>query len=331
MRYELCENGYINKVFFGCHSGSCTLYEGIIPDGYETLEEWAEKANIRAYKIVNGNLVYDSAKDEELQKEYANCCLVVDDIRCKNLSPVSEKTVASGIGTSFGVTISKLKPQKIYTLSFIKSRISGVTISNAAIFGWSRIVFYNGDTELKTVANPNPTPYFPSGNVNYEYTFTTPDNCNKVIVYFDNNNGDDNYNTLVSKIQLEEGPTATYYVPYKVFGIESDTLYDNTSGTTGTVSLSESAANYSHLEIFFKSNDGIYNSMKIDNPNGKKVHLGVSTPFSYSICYLKSTTVTINETTISVDAYSEVAIPTSGAVSVANTNVISIIRVVGYR
>ena len=73
MRYELCENGYINKVFFGCHSGTCTLYEGNIPEGYNSLEEWADNANIRAYKIVDGNLVYDSERDNALQEEWANC------------------------------------------------------------------------------------------------------------------------------------------------------------------------------------------------------------------------------------------------------------------
>lgn len=75
MRYELCENGYINKVFFGCHSGTCTLYEGAIPDGYETIEEWVQNANIRAYKIVDGNLVYDADEDARLQEEYNNCGL----------------------------------------------------------------------------------------------------------------------------------------------------------------------------------------------------------------------------------------------------------------
>lgn len=69
MRYEL-KSGYIYKVFFGCHSGSCKLYSGTIPSGYDSLEDWADNANIRAYKIVNGNLTYDSAKDATLQKEY---------------------------------------------------------------------------------------------------------------------------------------------------------------------------------------------------------------------------------------------------------------------
>ncbi len=72
MRYELDGNGYVNKVFFGCHSGTCTEYTGDVPTGYESLEKWSEEANIRAYKIVDGQLVYDSAKDTELQNLYKN-------------------------------------------------------------------------------------------------------------------------------------------------------------------------------------------------------------------------------------------------------------------
>lgn len=78
MRYELGNDGYISKVFFGCYSGTCTEYvlvekggKGTIPEGYETLEEWAETANIRAYKIEEGNLHYDLEKDVELQKQWA--------------------------------------------------------------------------------------------------------------------------------------------------------------------------------------------------------------------------------------------------------------------
>lgn len=70
MRYELDNEGYIFKVFFGCASGECIGYEGEIPTNYETLEDWHENANIRAYKIVNGNLVYDENRDNELQYIY---------------------------------------------------------------------------------------------------------------------------------------------------------------------------------------------------------------------------------------------------------------------
>ena len=70
MRYELDENGYICKVFFGCLSGTCTKYEGTVPAGYTTLEEWVQNANIRAYKIVDGNLTHDAERDAQLLLEW---------------------------------------------------------------------------------------------------------------------------------------------------------------------------------------------------------------------------------------------------------------------
>lgn len=76
MRYILDDKGYVkycSNTYITCENKTCTPYEGTIPDGYETIEEWVQKANIRAYKIVSGNLTYDSAKDAELQNEYNNC------------------------------------------------------------------------------------------------------------------------------------------------------------------------------------------------------------------------------------------------------------------
>lgn len=74
MRYILDSNGYIEEIIFGgtivCNNNSCTEYIGDIPSGYTSLVEWADNANIRAYKIENNNLTYDSAKDEELQAQW---------------------------------------------------------------------------------------------------------------------------------------------------------------------------------------------------------------------------------------------------------------------
>ena len=69
MRYELNDDGYISKIFFGCQSGSCTEYTGSIPTGYTSLEEWeeSEEDKLGAWKIVDGNLVYDANKYKELQ------------------------------------------------------------------------------------------------------------------------------------------------------------------------------------------------------------------------------------------------------------------------
>ena len=72
MRYILNDSGYIETVSFvyqvECNNKSCTEYTGSIPTGYGNLEEWNENANINAYKIVDGNLTYDSDEDARLQK-----------------------------------------------------------------------------------------------------------------------------------------------------------------------------------------------------------------------------------------------------------------------
>lgn len=71
MRYILNDSGYIEAVSYGCtiecEDKTCTEYTGTIPEGYETLAIWSETANINAYKIVDGNLTYDSEEDVRLQ------------------------------------------------------------------------------------------------------------------------------------------------------------------------------------------------------------------------------------------------------------------------
>lgn len=73
MKYILDSSGYIESA--SCNPISCDdkvsqEYKGSIPDGYSSLDEWILNANIRAYKITSGNLVYDSARDAALQAEW---------------------------------------------------------------------------------------------------------------------------------------------------------------------------------------------------------------------------------------------------------------------
>jgi hypothetical protein len=73
MRYILDDRGYVkycSNTYITCENKTCTPYEGTIPDGYETIEEWVQNANIRAYTVVDGNLVFDAEEDARLQEEY---------------------------------------------------------------------------------------------------------------------------------------------------------------------------------------------------------------------------------------------------------------------
>ena len=73
MRYILDDKGYIDSVSctpYNCKDKSCQEYTGTIPTGYSSFTEWATNANIRAYKIVNGNLVFDEKREEELKTQW---------------------------------------------------------------------------------------------------------------------------------------------------------------------------------------------------------------------------------------------------------------------
>lgn len=84
MRYILDNDGYVEAVScnpFECNDKGCTEYKGLIPLGYYSLAEWIEKANIRAYKIVDGTFTYDPdrAAAIELEIELSNNIVVLYD------------------------------------------------------------------------------------------------------------------------------------------------------------------------------------------------------------------------------------------------------------
>lgn len=65
MRYIVDAAGYVKNISFGgfitCGGVNCAEYTGIIPEGYDDLEEWyfAEREHLYRWKIVNGNLTVD--------------------------------------------------------------------------------------------------------------------------------------------------------------------------------------------------------------------------------------------------------------------------------
>lgn len=109
MRYILDNDGYVAFTSLGketpiaCELGTCTEYNGDIPEGYENLFEWQCNANIRAYKIVDGNLVFDSTRDAELQKQF--------DIEQENNAPATHKWVKDRLRVSSSVVTDELSSE----------------------------------------------------------------------------------------------------------------------------------------------------------------------------------------------------------------------------
>jgi hypothetical protein len=118
------------------------------------------------------------------------------------------------------------------------------------------------------------------------------------------------------------------------------TLYDNASASaSASATLSETAANFKRLTIFFKDTDNNYSSVDVWSPNGKRVALSLTwiNGASTQLMYQRVRWVSINGTSISTAKLSGDTKYRTGQVqlgttaSVTNADYIAITHVIGYR
>lgn len=148
-------------------------------------------------------------------------------------------------------------------------------------------------------------------------------------------------------LQLEAGNVSTDYEPYTekaIYTKNANGVFEKfinaevlgtilfSGHTNETVNLLDSVANYEYIEIFYADNDDVFNSIKVYEPNGKKISLGVTNYYATGT-FFKGKVMDISETTISNRGtnYTETKISTSGAITFSNTNYIYVTRVVGYK
>lgn len=106
-------------------------------------------------------------------------------------------------------------------------------------------------------------------------------------------------------------------------------LYNNASGTAGTVTLSDSVENYTYLEIFYRSSgDNACGSVKVFNPNNKLVHLG-TIHYIADYDYAKFALVNVSGSMITFSQNYQITLKSNGSTYSAE-NAIYITRVVGY-
>lgn len=106
-------------------------------------------------------------------------------------------------------------------------------------------------------------------------------------------------------------------------------LYNNASGTAGTVTLSDSVENYTYIEIFYRSSgDNACGSVKVFNPNGKLVHLG-TIHYIADYDYAKFALVNVSGSMITFRQNYQITLKSNGS-SYSSENAIYITRVVGY-
>ena len=113
-------------------------------------------------------------------------------------------------------------------------------------------------------------------------------------------------------------------------GVTPVVLYNNSSGTSGTANLSQSAANFSHMRIYFKYNtDSVYSSETVYSPNGKYVQLTINET-SGANGWLMGKMVVVSGTTVYNNGnwYGEGRI--NNSYDWSNVNTINIVRVEGW-
>ena len=109
------------------------------------------------------------------------------------------------------------------------------------------------------------------------------------------------------------------------------TLYNNSTGSATSVSLSSSAANYTYFKIFYRNNDNGYNSLEVYSPNGKSISLTAPVPVTGNAIYFKTSTWVISGISITKSLTLEKLLDSGSSVgSTAAGNFIYITRVEGY-
>ena len=134
----------------------------------------------------------------------------------------------------------------------------------------------------------------------------------RVLAKFDYGGGDQN--ALTARVASLETLLSNIKSNYA-------TLYDNDNNVfQGAISLNESAANFEKLTICFKSNDNIYASMDVANPNKKVVSLTTSFYHGDASFYVKNRCYLIDGKTINTWKRSTSTVYQTGEVNAAGSN-----------
>lgn len=99
--------------------------------------------------------------------------------------------------------------------------------------------------------------------------------------------------------------------------------------TTGTVTLSDSSANYSYLEIFYEGANN-FNSVKVFEPNNKNVYLISGWLNGNTNGNIKIASVNVSGTSITKINYSAINYSTNSIVT-NEENQMTIKKVIGYK
>lgn len=113
--------------------------------------------------------------------------------------------------------------------------------------------------------------------------------------------------------------------------VDGTTLYENETGTTGDIALSEKLSNYRYIKVFWKvgnNNRGEEVSVALN----KNINLSLI-DFTDSKIWIHTKTMLMEDTKLTVKRYKEYSITDSSQWTPygSSTNSIAIVKVVGYK
>ncbi len=204
--------------------------------------------------------------------------------------------VAFGVGasgTNHGVYSDKLKKWLVY------SDGSKVYVNNCAIDG------------IKSASSKTHTNY----NTNQSYFPTM-----SFLTYWNGayNSSNNSNLTYCHQGEIQAKPT---------------TLYNNTSGTTGTITLSQTAANFAYLDISILSRNGNISTCRVINPNGKTAsHACVDIFTASNVMQFIFTMLTISGTSVTFKNNAYVNLNHGSGSHVGGiSNYMKVIKILGYK
>ena len=266
-------------------------------------------------------------------------CLYVEDIQCRNLfnkNTITEGVCLNGDGTTREASnfcISDYIPVKMlkkYTYQGL-TNVGNETYSEFYSSNKTFISSFQQQTAINTITIPIGAAY-----VRFSIRTSSSDQNTFQIepgeVATDYTEHKEITPTIENSLDSDstENVPSVHAVKEQIDSLNSIVLYNNSTGSKETITLNDSTENYEYIEIFYKNNDGQFNSLKVYEPNGKKIILMSVTPAGGTTNYLKSTRMTISQDKITVDTYLETGLATSG-ISVVNSNQHYITRIIGYR
>ena len=143
---------------------------------------------------------------------------------------------------------------------------------------------------------------------------------------------------LKAKEQITGGYSAFLPAENGEIQLKPTTLYNNTTGTTGTVTLSQSAANFNYIEIMYRRNANLevwnnhfYESTRLSAPNGKMASLSVSYPAETTTTQISTKLVLVSGTSITVKRECYANIVQGSAGQAGTQSQLFIVKVLGYK